>query len=90
MIVSIKWLKEFVEINETPKELADMLSSIGLEAEFSDSVAERGRKTQPKVQLMDMLPFPGTEESKRIFRYETSSTPADGQSTEEEREPESE
>ena len=33
MIVSIDWLKEFVEITESPDELADVLSSIGLEAE---------------------------------------------------------
>ena len=33
MIVSIDWLKEFVNINESPAELADLLSSIGLEAE---------------------------------------------------------
>ena len=33
MIVSINWLKEFVDIKESPVELADMLSSIGLEAE---------------------------------------------------------
>jgi len=36
MIVSIEWLKDFVEIKESPNELADMLSSIGLEAEFLD------------------------------------------------------
>ena len=33
MIVSIDWLKKFVEITESPEELADALSSIGLEAE---------------------------------------------------------
>ena len=33
MIVSIDWLKEFVDITESPEELADLLSSIGLEAE---------------------------------------------------------
>ena len=33
MIVSIDWLKEFVDITESPEELADVLSSIGLEAE---------------------------------------------------------
>ena len=31
MIVSIDWLKEFVDIKEPPDKLADMLSSIGLE-----------------------------------------------------------
>ena len=33
MIVSIDWLKEYVDIKEPPDELADILSSIGLEAE---------------------------------------------------------
>ena len=33
MIISIDWLKEFVDIKESPDELADVLSSIGLEAE---------------------------------------------------------
>ena len=33
MIVSIDWLKEFIDITESPEELADILSSIGLEAE---------------------------------------------------------
>ena len=33
MIVSIDWLKEFVDIKESPGDLADILSSIGLEAE---------------------------------------------------------
>ena len=36
MIVSIDWLKEFVDITESPEELADLLSSIGLEAEDCD------------------------------------------------------
>lgn len=33
MIVAIDWLKDFVEIKETPQELADMLTMLGLEAE---------------------------------------------------------
>ena len=33
MIVSIDWLKQFVEITESPEELADLLSNAGLEAE---------------------------------------------------------
>ena len=35
MIVSIDWLREFLEIKESPNELADMLSSSGLEAELN-------------------------------------------------------
>lgn len=33
MIVSIEWLKQFVAIEESPEELADLLSKTGLEAE---------------------------------------------------------
>ena len=36
MRVSIDWLKEFVEINETPEVLADLLSNSGLESEVTD------------------------------------------------------
>ena len=35
MIVSIDWLREFLEIKESPNELADMLSNSGLEAELN-------------------------------------------------------
>ena len=41
MIISIDWLKEFVDIEEPPDKLADMLSSIGLEAEFLNSFDHR-------------------------------------------------
>ena len=40
MIVSIDWLKEFVDIIETPEELSDLLSSVGLEAEYNDQFIE--------------------------------------------------
>ena len=33
MIVSIDWLKQFVEITESPEDLAELLSKTGLEAE---------------------------------------------------------
>ena len=33
MIVSIDWLKQFVDVTETPAELAEFLSKTGLEAE---------------------------------------------------------
>ena len=35
MIVSIEWLKQFVDIKESPAELADLLSGVGLDAEFT-------------------------------------------------------
>ena len=34
MIVSVDWLKQFVDVKEPPAELADILSAIGLEAEY--------------------------------------------------------
>ena len=36
MRISIDWLKEFVNIDETPEVLADILSNTGLEAEVTD------------------------------------------------------
>ena len=33
MIISIDWLKQFVDINESPEDLAELLSKTGLEAE---------------------------------------------------------
>ena len=33
MIISIEWLKKFVDVKETPEQLAELLSNIGLEAE---------------------------------------------------------
>ena len=36
MIVSIDWLREFVDIKETPSELSELLSDCGLEAEVID------------------------------------------------------
>ena len=40
MIISISWLKKFVDINETPDELTELLSSIGLEAEIKNNLNE--------------------------------------------------
>ena len=36
MIISIEWLKKFVEIEESPQELAELLSKAGLESETTD------------------------------------------------------
>ena len=36
MIISIEWLKKFVDIKEDPEELADLLSNVGLEAESAN------------------------------------------------------
>ena len=40
MIVSIEWLKEFVDINETAAELADLLTNAGLEAAVTGAPSE--------------------------------------------------
>ena len=40
MIVSIDWLKDFVDIDEQPEELAELLSSVGLEAEYNNQFSE--------------------------------------------------
>ena len=39
MIISISWLKKFVDINETPDELTELLSSIGLESEIKNNLS---------------------------------------------------
>ncbi len=40
MIISLEWLQDFVNINESPQELSDILSNIGLEAETTDTNVE--------------------------------------------------
>ena len=40
MIVSIEWLKEFVDINETAAELADLLTNTGLETAVTGAPSE--------------------------------------------------
>ena len=40
MIVSIEWLKEFVDINEPAAELADLLTNTGLEASVTGAPSE--------------------------------------------------
>jgi len=40
MIISIDWLKDFIDVEETPEELSNMLSSLGLEAEYNDQFGD--------------------------------------------------
>ena len=40
MIISIDWLKDFINIQETPEELSDLLSSLGLEAECDNKFGD--------------------------------------------------
>ena len=36
MIISLDWLKSYIDFEESPKELAEILSNIGLEAEIKE------------------------------------------------------
>ena len=56
MIVSIDWLKEFVDIKESSGELADILSSIGLEAEDSKPFEDLEGVVIGKVKSVDKHP----------------------------------
>ncbi len=38
MLVSVEWLKRYVDITETPQELADLLTMLGLEAEDQKTI----------------------------------------------------
>ena len=40
MFISIDWLKDFINIEETPEELSNMLSSLGLEAESDNQFGD--------------------------------------------------
>ena len=40
MIISIDWLKDFIDIEETPEELSNMLSTLGLEAECDNQFGD--------------------------------------------------
>ena len=56
MIVSIDWLKDFVDIKETPEELAEILSSVGLEAQYIDSFSEISNVVIGKVLSVESHP----------------------------------
>ena len=47
MIISLDWLKSFLDFEESPKELAEILSNIGLEAEVNKDFS----KTKNKVVI---------------------------------------
>jgi len=38
MKISLKWLKEYIDINDTPEELSEILTSLGLEVEGLEEV----------------------------------------------------
>ena len=56
MIVSIDWLKDFVDIKESPEELAEILSSVGLEAEYINSFSEISNVVIGKVISVESHP----------------------------------
>ena len=56
MRVSIDWLKEFVRVDETPIELADLLSNTGLEAEALDMPLEIPGVVIGKVESAEKHP----------------------------------
>ena len=58
MIVSIDWLKDFVDIDEQPEELAELLSSVGLEAEYGNQFSEI-----KNVIIGKVLSLKGTEKA---------------------------
>ena len=56
MIISLEWLRDFVEIKENPNELSDILSNIGLEAETTDTVIETPGVIISKVKSTEKHP----------------------------------
>ena len=57
MKVSLNWLKEFVEIGQTPAELAEMLTMVGLEVEgLEHKAADLSNITVSKI--LDIHPHP--------------------------------
>ena len=56
MIVSIDWLKDFVDIKETPEALSEILSSVGLEAEYTNSFSEISNVIIGKVLSVEKHP----------------------------------
>jgi len=50
MILSINWLRQYVDIKETPKELADMLTMLGFEAEIDTDLSNLTHIVTAKVE----------------------------------------
>jgi phenylalanyl-tRNA synthetase beta chain len=60
MKVSLDWLKDFVEIEQTPAEVAEMLTMAGLEVE---SLEHRGHSLDSIAvsRILDILPHPNAD-----------------------------
>ena len=56
MIISLDWLREFVDIDESPGQLSDLLSSIGLEAEATSVPTEIPGVVIGKVEKAEKHP----------------------------------
>ena len=56
MIISIEWLKDFVDIEESPQELSNILSNIGLESEITATTTETPGIVISKVESTEKHP----------------------------------
>ena len=56
MIISIEWLKDFVDIEESPQELSNILSNIGLESEITATTTETPGVVISKVESTERHP----------------------------------
>ena len=52
MILSINWLRQYVDIKESPQELADMLTMLGFEAEIATDLSNLKKIVTAKVESM--------------------------------------
>ncbi|MBW2006358.1 MAG: phenylalanine--tRNA ligase subunit beta, partial [Deltaproteobacteria bacterium] len=57
MRVSLNWLKEFVEIEQTPGELAELLTMAGLEVEGLEQKAQNLDNVKVS-RILDIKPHP--------------------------------
>ena len=60
MRLSLNWLKEFVDINQTPAELAEILTMAGLEVE---GIEQKGHNLNDVIvtRILDIRPHPGAD-----------------------------
>jgi len=56
MILSINWLKQYVEIQESPQELADMLTMLGFEAEIAVDLSNLKNIITARVESVEKHP----------------------------------
>ncbi len=56
MRLSINWLNQYVDIRETPQELADMLTMLGFEAEIATDLSNLNNVVTAKVEAVEKHP----------------------------------